>query len=334
MVGAAGAGVRTLPSVSSTSRAPRWRQTLRKARGRAVLAADRRRRCRRRSRASASLPGSATAEAWPTQTQPRKSVVELPVEHGRVGERRRRQHRRPLDRLQRRARRRAGRGAAVRCWCQARSSTGFLDPRRQASGRCVDLVVNRMLVCRADGGQVARHEPWRTAAIPFELDERALDAPGAGAALRRGRADAARGGGRARAAASFPTSRSPTVKRAAIEAGLDGGLHAPRARRPGLDAGSSGRWSRSSTGARRTRSTGTCRNAYNVWAHAIRRAGRPLPAPGAARRAQGRLRGHRARRRLGPLADRGDRRAHRRRLPDQRREVVRDRAATSPPSTS
>ena len=38
-----------------------------------------------------------------------------------------------------------------------------------------------------------------------------------------------------------------------------------------------------------------------------RRADRPLPAPGAARRAQGRLRGHRARRRLGPLADRGDR---------------------------
>ena len=64
-------------------------------------------------------------------------------------------------------------------------------------------------------------------------------------------------------------------------------------------------------------------NAYNVWDARLRRADRALPAAGAARRAQGRLRGHRARRRLRSVADRGDRGAHRRRLSDQRREVVR-----------
>ena len=52
-------------------------------------------------------------------------------------------------------------------------------------------------------------------------------------------------------------------------------------------------------------------------------ADRPLPAPRAAGRAQGRLRRHRARRRLGPVADRGHRPPNRRRLPPQRREVVR-----------
>ena len=56
-----------------------------------------------------------------------------------------------------------------------------------------------------------------------------------------------------------------------------------------------------------------------------RRADRPLPSPGAPRRAQGRLRGDRARRRLGPVRDRGHRPPHRGRLPAQRREVVRDR---------
>ena len=56
----------------------------------------------------------------------------------------------------------------------------------------------------------------------------------------------------------------------------------------------------------------------------LRGADRPLPAPGAARGIQGRLRGHRARRGVRPLADRGDRGAARRRLPFERREVVRD----------
>ena len=86
-------------------------------------------------------------------------------------------------------------------------------------------------------------------------------------ALRRGGADPARGRGRARAAGACPPSGSPRSGARRSTRRLGGGLHARRARRPGLDATPSGSSSRSSSAARPTRCPGTCRRAYNVLAH-------------------------------------------------------------------
>ena len=88
--------LRTWPSASSTSRAPRWRQTLRKARGVpssppmiTTLSVP--------SSRTMNLPGSSTAETCAGDHPAAEDLVELPLEHRRVGERGRRQHRRPLD---------------------------------------------------------------------------------------------------------------------------------------------------------------------------------------------------------------------------------------------
>ena len=112
------------------------------------------------------------------------------------------------------------------------------------------------------------------------------------------------------------------VKAEAIEAGLAGGLHSP-------EAGGQG-WTRTEwvlVEEQYGRSTNAINwhvpNAYNVWEHGsdaqIDRYLRPAlrgeakDAYAVTERDAG----------LGPLADRGDRDAERRRLPDQRREVVR-----------
>ena len=104
----------------------------------------------------------------------------------------------------------------------------------------------------------------------------------------------------------LPDELVAQVKREAIDAGLNGGLHA-------RDHGGQG-WTRlewALVEEQYGRTTNAIHwhvpNAYNVWAHASARADRPLPSPGAARRAQGRIRGDRARRGLGPVRDRSHR---------------------------
>ena len=121
----------------------------------------------------------------------------------------------------------------------------------------------------------------------------------------------------------LPQETIDRIKAAAIEAGLNGGQHSP-------DYGGQG-WSMLDWAVveeQYGRSTNGIYwhvpNAYNVFDHATpEQAERYLP-PADSRRDQGRLRGDRGRGGLGPLRDRVRRRAHRRRLPDQRREVVRD----------
>ena len=103
---------------------------------------------------------------------------------------------------------------------------------------------------------------------------------------------------------------------------LSGGLHSRRARRPGLDA----RRVVPRRGAvRALDERDLLARADRLQRARARLAGadRALPEAGAARRDARRLRGHRGARRLRPVGHPHDRRAHRRRLADPRREVVR-----------
>ena len=120
----------------------------------------------------------------------------------------------------------------------------------------------------------------------------------------------------------LPAETIAHLKQAGIEARLNGGLHSP-------EYGGQG-WTPARVGAGR----GAVRplDQRHLLAHPervqrlgprLRGAARALPPSRPARRAEGRLRGDRGRRRLRPLRDQHRRRAHRRRLPDLRREVVR-----------
>ena len=227
------------------------------------------------------------------QTQPRKIWLELPVEDARG--------RRRLaggsivarsTRPQGARRSRAGRGSS---WIVEFGLGSLERPGPVREPLPVDLVVNRMLVSRGDGGQVARLRPGARGRRSSSTS--GPGPPAAGAPIRRGRADPARGGGRARSAAAAAGDRSPRSSGRRSTPGLNGGHARPRARRPGLDPGRVG----AGRGAVRpdherdplARAAGLQRLGPR-----LRRAHRPLPAPGASRRAQGRLRGHRARRRL------------------------------------
>ena len=91
-----------------------------------------------------------------------------------------------------------------------------------------------------------------------ELDARAGGAPGARAPLRRGGADPARGAGRA-GGGRLPDEDVARIRREALAARAARRAARPRARRAGLDASRVVARSRSSSGARPTRSPGTCR---------------------------------------------------------------------------
>ena len=140
------------------------------------------------------------------------------------------------------------------------------------------------------------------------LDASEHDAPGERArGVRRRGADPARGEGRARRRAAARRGRRARSGARRSTRGLSGGLHSRRARRPGLDATSSGSLSRSSSGARRTRSRWHIPTAYNVLAHGTPEQIDRYLQPGAARRAARRLRRHRGARRLRPVGHRDDR---------------------------
>src|SRR4051794_38732858 len=69
--------------------------------------------------------------------------------------------------------------------------------RRRVRREFVDLVVNRMLVCGADGGQVDRGGAGAARHPSARVGATSRRPPATRAALRRGRADAVGGGGRA-----------------------------------------------------------------------------------------------------------------------------------------
>ena len=219
-----------------------------------------------------NLPGSSTAETWPAQTQPRKiwssSHSNTPWSAKAAG----------------------GSIVARSTGCLVSAMSRGSRSRRGSAAceGCVDLVVNLTISC-------VSMEALATA-------DRALDVQARARAFAEDvlmplEQEAEARGGR------LPDETVAEVKRAAIEAGLNGGLHA-------TEHGGQG-WSRLEwvlVEEQFGRTTNAIHwhvpQAYNVWAHALRRADRPLSAPGASRRAQGRLRGDRARRGIRPVGDR------------------------------
>ena len=172
--------------------------------------------------------------------------------------------------------------------------------------------------------------PWRDGPDP---DARPARAPGARPRLRARRAPAARGrvraGRRARPArlgrpdpARPPSRRGCTAARSRVEVGGQGWSVLEQVLvHEQLGQSTGGLWS-------------YIPGAYNVLIHADPDQRRRYLDPIAARRALGELRDHRGRRRLrrpDAARDRGPRRGDRRVRP-QRREVVRDRARTTPTS--
>ncbi len=208
----------------------------------------------------------------------------------------------------------------------------------------VDLVVNRstMLECRSSEARDRRpHRPLQRrrtgsptpGSIPFELSDADLDLQARARdfvedVLIPLEEEAERRDGK------LPDDVVAEVKRAALARRLNGGLHA-------AEHGGQG-WTRiewSLVEEQYGRTTNAIHwhvpNGLQRLGARLRRAHRPLPAPAAARRGPGRLRRDRARRRLRPVPDRGDRRAHRqRRLAAQRREVVRHLRRPRRPSSS
>ena len=125
-----------------------------------------------------------------------------------------------------------------------------------------------------------------------------------------------------RARGRLPAERIAEIRHAAIDRRLGGGLHA-------VEHGGQG-WSHTEWFLVEEQ-LGRChQRAVVAHAQRLQRPGprhpgadRPLPQARAARRAARRLRRHRGARRLGPVADRDHRHAHRGRLAHRRREVVR-----------
>ena len=165
-----------------------------------------------------NLPGSSTAETWPTQIQPRKiwsisqssTAWSAKAAGGSIVAR---------STGCASARPRAGRGR--------RAVSG--RRRHHAASGLIDLVVNRMLAFRRRWRSSRRPNPRRSTL-------RGRSAPaGARPAVRRGRADPARGGGRgARRQAPGGDDRRGQARRGRGRARR---RHARgRARRPGLDA--------------------------------------------------------------------------------------------------
>ena len=111
----------------------------------------------------------------------------------------------------------------------------------------------------------------------------------------------------------LPPETIAEVKRASIDAGLDGGMHA---REHGGQGWTRVEWALVEEQFGRTTNAihWHVPQAYNVWAHASDEHIDRYLRPALRGELEGRLRGHRARRGLGSVADRGDRRAHRRRL--------------------
>ena len=125
-----------------------------------------------------------------------------------------------------------------------------------------------------------------------------------------------------RAAGDLPDEAVARIRSEAMAAELHGGLHA-------REHGGQG-WSQARVGAGRGAVRALDQRALVAHPERLQRArerlaraDRPLAAPGAARRAARRLRGHRGARGLRPVGHRDDRAAARRRLGDRRREVVR-----------
>ena len=172
--------------------------------------------------------------------------------------------------------------------------------------------------CRRATG--TRRGPGCDDARPHGADPGAGRAPGAGAAVRRGGAVPARGAGRA-AHASRRRHRAHQAR--GDGRGAPRRAARPRTRRAGLDE--------ARVGARRGAVRALDQRALVAHPDRLQRArvgvggaDRALAAAGAAGRGPRRLCGDRGARGLGPVGDRDDRAAPRRRLGDRRREVVRD----------
>ena len=233
---------------------------------------------------------------------------------------------RPRRCARRRRARRSARAPRPGARRATRSGSGRGSPTRPRPSRC-----GRCAPRRSPRGRSA--SPPRRASVlarsPAELYEaRDADRRRARAVQARARAfvdevlipleeKAERAHGR------LPAEDVERVRRESLARGLSGGLHS-------AEHGGQG-WSHVEwylVEEQFGRSTNAISwhipTAYNVLAHGQPGADRPLPAARAARRGPRRLRRHRGARRLGPVGDRDDRRAHRRRLADPRREVVRD----------
>ena len=104
-------------------------------------------------------------------------------------------------------------------------------------------------------------------ANPLELDDRALELQERARAIRRGGADPARGGGRGARRPAAAGDAIAGVKREAIDAGLNGGLHA---REHGGQGWTRLEWALVEEQYGRTTNAihWHVPNAYNVWAHA------------------------------------------------------------------
>ena len=243
-----GARLRTLPSVSSTRRAPRWRQTLRKARGRPssppidddAVVAD-----LAHQELARLVDRGDVADADPAA----EDVLDLPLEH-------RLDRRRPPAAASSPARPAAGSRSTSRGSRQAVRFVRSLTARPSDRLGSIDLVVN---------SHVSLPGRWRSSRSRPNPRRSRRSRRGRPASCRRAPArfvedvaDPARGGGRARSAASSRRRRSPRSS--------------ARRSRPASTAActrssTAGQgwsrlewaWSRSSTGARPTRSTGTCR---------------------------------------------------------------------------
>ncbi len=198
------------------------------------------------------------------------------------------------------------------------------QPPQPAARRCPAAGADRRRTERRRlNGRICMTTPYSPATAPDELTAEQLELQQRARDVRRGRADPARARGRAARRPAARGRRSTASSEEAIAARLHGGRHSP-------EHGGQG-WSMLEwflVNEQFGRVTNGLHwhvpNAYNVLDPGHARAGRALPAAGAARRGRRRLRGHRGRRRFGPVRDRDDGRA----LPTaagviERREVVR-----------
>ena len=177
-----------------------------------------------------------------------------------------------------------------------------------------------MLECATDGGQVSRPSPSREPSVRPRRARRSRSRTRARRFTEdvliplEEQAEALRG--------RLPADVVEEVKREALAAGLAGPLHA---RERGGQGFTRMQWAL--VEEQYGRSTNAIHwhipNGYNVWEHAGDAHQTALARAPPARRDPRCLRRHRARRRLRSLTDRGDGPPDRRRLPDQRREVVR-----------
>ncbi len=168
-----------------------------------------------------------------------------------------------------------------------------------------------------------RHPDRRARRLPRDLTAGAAGPARARAALRRRGADPQRGAGRAQRRARSPRSCDERIKRESIEAGLSGGLHA---REHGGQGWSKLEWFLVEEQFGRSTNALVVAHPRRLQRARARDAGadRALPEPALRGELHDAYAVTEAEAGSDPVADRGDGRAQRRRLGDQRREVVRD----------